>query len=99
VSMSSTHYYKILSDITIRKPKDLKDASREPAIRLHCTAADATWALQIRGVEQLATGQLGKAFVIATASLDRKTMIELRDAISTSLEDYAEFREPPTETP
>jgi hypothetical protein len=73
---------------------DLDIDAKKPAIRLFCTSADSSWCLQIRAHEKLANGQQGQKFLIAGATLDRETMLSLRDAINAQLEEYAEFREP-----
>lgn len=73
---------------------DLAADAKKPALRLFCTSADSGWCLQIRAHEKLASGRQGQKFLIAGATLDRETMLALRDAINTQLEEYAEFREP-----
>lgn len=88
--------YRVLGsgDVTVRAPTRLPEESRDPAVRLYCTSADARWTLQVRGYRTLADGTCGREFMIAGASLDREAMVALRDAVDALLEEYAEYRDP-----
>lgn len=59
------------------------------AVRLYCQQHGSVWNLQVLG--PLGIGGLGlrdsNDFIIATASLDKESMLALRDAITAHLED------------
>lgn len=92
--MSDAEFWKELDHVEIRAPHgSISDDAKKPAIRLYCTSADTSWCLQVRAQETLANGTAGKKYLIASATLDRETMLALRAAINANLEEYAEFRE------
>ena len=80
----STEFYHPLPhphSVTIRKSPAPTDA----AIRLYCWQAGEAWNLQIRGAEQLKNYHRGVHDYIATASLNRANLEQLRDAINAAL--------------
>lgn len=79
--------------VDIRRHPHVTADAQQPAIRLYCTRADEAWDLQIRDSLKRADGTPSKNYVIAKATLDRATMLKLRDAIDAQLERDAEFRD------
>ena len=80
----SQDYYREVKSIRISK---VSGSNRERGIRLYCEQAGRSWNLQIRAPLGIGNFGLrdGKDFVIANASLDATTLVELRDAINQAL--------------
>ena len=71
-----------------------KGIEREQAIRVYRTFVGdearetSRWLLQVRGPQWVGSGYTeGKAFMIAGATLNRKDLVALRDAIDTLLKE------------
>jgi hypothetical protein len=81
-----SQFFKKLDYVDIGRVRmDLDDAEKEHGVRLYCTQSGSWWHLQLRAHRKLADHTLSKEFMIATASLDRDTMLSLRDAINDAL--------------
>lgn len=78
------HFYKKVDHAEARK---VDIADRESGVRVYCMQHGGSWALQVRTPIRLANGTEGKDYIVATASLDKQTMVELRDAIDAILEE------------
>jgi hypothetical protein len=87
---STIELYRPIPHVEIRAFKHAE--TRESAVRLYCTQSyeGGRWNLQVRASETLANGAEGQRFLIGTATLDRESMIALRDAIDAQLEAVAE---------
>lgn len=84
-------YFKPLKYLRIWKVPKQRAAdtgARARAVRMYCEQANSAWALQLRAPISLGSsgyGREGKDFIIAHASLDRETMVEIRDTIDRLL--------------
>lgn len=78
----SGEFRRVIDWIRIRKV----NVEPERILRLYCELSGGLWKLQIRGPLSLSDGSDGKAFVVATASLNRDSLVALRDACNAMLE-------------
>lgn len=81
--MSAGQFYRRVS--TWIRP--VNNVDRESAVRAYCEQWESCWAVQVRGPVLLSNGREGKDFIVATAMLERKQMVALRDSIDRFLAD------------
>lgn len=87
-ALPSLHFYRLVERAGSQK---VTGAEREQGIRLFCDQAGVTWNLQVRGPEWIGRGYTeGKAFMVASASLDVDDLRALRSAIDDELERLGE---------
>jgi len=78
-------FYKKLGDrVEIRKLKVEDGIRRAEAVRVYCTMSDRQWNLQIFGPMRIKGGD-GKDDVVATATLNRDQVTELRNYLTNIL--------------
>lgn len=81
----SRDFSRDLERVEVERVRRADDASREPSVRLYCTASpqsfgdEARWSLQLRGPVRLASGRRSEADGVATGTLSLQDLIELRD--------------------
>lgn len=72
--------------------------TRDRGIRLYCTASaevhgdDARYALQVFAPMKLASGQEGRDYIIATASLSRRDLVALRAEVDAAIAEIDDAR-------
>lgn len=83
----SLHFYRVVSRAGVSAADTYP---RTKAIRLWCVQ-HGSWYLQACAPRRLGTGHIeskeGKGFLVATAALDRDTLVALRDACDVLLEE------------
>ena len=83
--------YGFYKPVEYADAKKVNNVERERAIRLYCTQRGYSWLLQVRAPMTLGTGNKeGKDFIVSGATLDKATMLELRDAIDAILAETGE---------
>lgn len=85
VATTNDEFYCKVQHTDVRRAK-AEDCDPEDAIRLLCATTGQAWWLQVRGMMRLASGQPGKDFVVATATLSEEDLRRLRDAAARELD-------------